>query len=206
MMKYSPSQVLIDMPWVVGYEIRRWLSLPYIRTMFALHGITWGKGWHVWGMPIIQRYRGSIISIGAGAYLRSWKSTNPLIPHHAIVLATRNKNARIMIGANVGLTGTTIVAADHIELGDQVQIGSNTTIIDTDFHPLDPLMRQTDFLAGNHAPVIIEDDVFIAMNVMILKGTKIGQGSVIGAGSVVIGDIPPKVIAAGNPASVIREL
>jgi acetyltransferase-like isoleucine patch superfamily enzyme len=196
----------MDMPWAVGYELHRWLALPYIRLMFALHGIAWGKDWHIWGMPIIQRYRGSIIRIGTGAYLRSWKSTNPLVPHHPVVMATRNSNAQIVIGNNIGLTGTTIVAAEYIEIGNRVQIGSNTTIVDTDFHPLDTEKRLTDFLSGNHAPVVVEDDVFVGMNVLILKGAKIGKGSVIGAGSVVTGDIPTRVIAAGNPACVINEI
>ncbi len=41
---------------------------------------------------------------------------------------------------------------------------------------------------------------------MILKGVTVGRGSVIGAGSIVSGDIPPGVIAAGNPARVIRSV
>ena len=54
--------------------------------------------------------------------------------------------------------------------------------------------------------MVIEDEVFIGMNVLILKGSHIGKGSVIGAGSVVSGTIPPGVIAAGNPIKVIREM
>jgi acetyltransferase-like isoleucine patch superfamily enzyme len=194
----------LDMPWAVGYEIHRWLAFPYIRIMFTLHGIAWGQGWRVWGMPIIQRYRGSIISIGDGAYLRSWKSTNPLVPHHPVVLATRNTNAKIILGNNIGLTGTTIVAAEYIEIGNSVQIGSNTTIVDTDFHPLDAVKRQTDFLAGKHAPVMIKDNVFIGMNCLILKGVHIGQSAVVGAGSVVSRDIPENSVVAGNPARIIN--
>ncbi|MFO7530004.1 MAG: hypothetical protein R6W86_14575 [Marinobacter sp.] len=53
---------------------------------------------------------------------------------------------------------------------------------------------------------MIEDDVFIGMECLILKGAHIGAGSVIGARSVVTGAIPPGVIAAGSPAQVIRSL
>ena len=56
------------------------------------------------------------------------------------------------------------------------------------------------------ADVIIEDNVFIGNHVSILKGTKIGTNSVIGSGSVVTGIIPANVIAAGNPAQIIRTI
>jgi maltose O-acetyltransferase len=49
-------------------------------------------------------------------------------------------------------------------------------------------------------------NVFVGDRVLILKGVVIGADSVIGAGSVVAASIPPGVIAAGNPARVIREL
>ncbi len=48
--------------------------------------------------------------------------------------------------------------------------------------------------------------MFIGMSVLILKGVTVGRGSVIGAGSVVSGDVPAGVIAAGNPARVIRNV
>ena len=57
------------------------------------------------------------------------------------------------------------------------------------------------------APVDIGENVFVGMSVKILKGVTIGADSVIGAGAVV--DLlrsPPGVIAAGNPARVVREL
>ena len=52
----------------------------------------------------------------------------------------------------------------------------------------------------------IEDNVFVGSRSIILKGVTIGKDSVIGAGSVVVRSIPPGVIAAGNPAKVIRPL
>ena len=204
-MNDNPLRRAWDMPWAIGFEIRRLLSFPFIRLMFALHGIRWGAGWKIWGMPMIQRYRGSRIEIGDGLLLRSWGSTNPLTPHHRVVLATRAADACIQIGKNVGMTGATIVAEERVEIGDGVLIGSNASILDTDFHPLTPEGRRRDMRAGKHAPVVIEKDVFIGMNVLILKGCRIGEGAVIGAGSVVTGTVPPQVIVAGNPARIIRQ-
>ncbi|MDA8876461.1 hypothetical protein N9H94_03425 [Akkermansiaceae bacterium] len=56
------------------------------------------------------------------------------------------------------------------------------------------------------APITIGRKAFIGARSIILKGVTIGEGSVIGAGSVVVSDIPPHVIAAGNPARVIKNL
>lgn len=41
---------------------------------------------------------------------------------------------------------------------------------------------------------------------MVLQGVTIGENSVIGAGSVVTKDIPPNVVAAGNPCKVIKKI
>lgn len=54
--------------------------------------------------------------------------------------------------------------------------------------------------------VIIEDNVYIGVNSVILGNARIGKNSVIGAGSVVTKDVPPNVIAVGNPATVIKEI
>lgn len=199
-------QTVLDSPWKATNEIWRLLLLPIARLHFVWHGVRWRSGWRIFGLPLIQRHRQSQISIGPGMIMRSWTGSNPLAPNHRVVLATRDAGALIEIGANCGLTGTTIVAAERVTLGDNVQVGANCTIVDTDFHPLTPEERDRDFLAGAHCPVIIEDDVFIGMNSLILKGVTIGRRSVIGAGSVVTRDVPPGVIVAGNPAQFVKEL
>ncbi|MEZ4731732.1 MAG: DapH/DapD/GlmU-related protein [Caldilineaceae bacterium] len=102
--------------------------------------------------------------------------------------------------------GVMLVAAERIVIGDRVQVGANSTIVDTDFHPLTAEGRARDFLAGAHAPIVIEDDIFIGMQSLILKGVTIGRGSVVGAGSVVTRDVPPGVVVAGKPAVVVKEL
>jgi acetyltransferase-like isoleucine patch superfamily enzyme len=44
------------------------------------------------------------------------------------------------------------------------------------------------------------------MNSLVLKGVAIGHGSVVGVGSAVTKDVPPRVVVAGNPARLVREL
>ena len=138
--------------------------------------------------------------------MRSWVSSNPVAPYHSVFLSTRNKNAEISIGDNFGITGGSIVAAERIIIGNHVLIGGNCLITDTDFHPLEKEKRKELPKEIITKPVIIGNDVFIGAQSIVLKGTTIGEGSIIGAGSVVSGDIPENVIAAGNPAIIIRKI
>ncbi|HLV37140.1 MAG TPA: DapH/DapD/GlmU-related protein [Spirillospora sp.] len=195
-----------ETPWKAVNEIERLLLLPAARLQFALAGIAWGSGWRLYGLPIIQKHRRSTLTIGPGLSLRSTVRSNPLGANHPVILSTRRPGAVLQIGADFGMTGGSIVAAVRITIGDRVTVGANCVITDTDFHPLDPQQRRRSPLDGAAAPVVIEDDVFIGMQSLILKGVTIGAGSVIGAGSIVTRDVPPAVIAAGIPAQVIREL
>ncbi|GAB4574157.1 MAG: DapH/DapD/GlmU-related protein [Anaerolineae bacterium] len=195
-----------EMPWKARNELLRWLVLPLARLQFALAGVPWGRGWRLYGLPILQIHRRAQVRIGARLALRSSVHSNPLGPNHPVILSARRPGARITIGDDFGMTGGVIVAEEAITIGDRVQVGANSSLVDTDFHPLDPAVRQRDPIAGATAPIVIEDDVFIGMECLILKGAHIGAGSVIGARSVVTGTIPPGVIAAGNPAHVIRPL
>jgi len=204
--KRNRLALALEAPWRVINEGRRLLILPYITLLFRLNGIAWGRGCRILGAPIVQCVRPSHVTIGQRVTLRSWLTSNPLVPNHPVVLATRKAGAVIQIGDDCGFTGTTLVAAERIQIGHRVQVGANSILVDTDFHPLRAEERARDFLNGAHAPIIIEDDVFIGMQSLILKGVTIGRGSVIGAGSVVVHDIPPGVIAAGNPARVVKEL
>jgi len=55
------------------------------------------------------------------------------------------------------------------------------------------------------APITIEDDCWIAANVVLTAGVTIGKHSVVGAGSVVTKSIPPYSVATGNPCRVIKK-
>ncbi len=193
-------------PWKARNEIERMLLLPLARFQFALVGVEWKQGWRLYGLPIIQKHRDSHLSIGAELELRSTVRSNPLGPNRPVFLSTRRPGADLIIGQRFGMTGGSIVAEESVRIGDRVTVGANSVIADTDFHPLDALARQNVPLDGATKPVVIEDDVFIGMQAIILKGVTIGAGSIIGAGSVVTQSVPPSVIAAGNPAKIIREL
>ena len=137
--------------------------------------------------PACQWQQGIVL----GRHRQLGRMDNPLWQRLIAVINTRFRGRR----------KTQYVAAERIVIGDRVQVGANSTIVDTDFHPLTAAERARDFLAGAHAPIIIEDDVFIGMNSLILKGlvlsrvevVTIGRGSVVGAGSVVTRNVPPGV-------------
>jgi acetyltransferase-like isoleucine patch superfamily enzyme len=61
-------------------------------------------------------------------------------------------------------------------------------------------------LLASSGKVVIEDNVFVGMRSIILKGVRIGRNTIIGAGSVVTRDIPPNSVAVGNPCKVIMKI
>ena len=195
-----------DTTWKLNNEVRRWLVYPLVRMVFMWNGIRWGRGWRIYGVPIIQKHRASRMVFGDAFQLRSTLRSNPLGPNHAVILCTWLEGAVLEVGDHFGMTGGTICAAERITIGEHVVVGANTTITDTDFHPLNFEQRRLDPTGGKTAPVTIEDEVFIGMNCLILKGVTLGKGCVVGVGSVVTNSIPAVFVCAGNPAQVIRQL
>ena len=71
-------------------------------------------------------------------------------------------------------------------------------------HPVLPKLREKAY--QYNLPVKIGKNCWLGAGVAVLPGVTIGDGSVIGAGSVVTKDIPPFVVAYGNPCKVVREI
>ena len=108
----------------------------------------------------------------------------------------------LTIGDNVFINGgTSICAQESVYIGANCLIGNYTLIMDTDFHDV-----------GDHAqwpdakPVRIEDDVWLAVRVTVLKGVTIGRGAVVAAGAVVTRDVEPYTLVGGVPARLIRRI
>ena len=170
--------------------------------------INFKKNIKCYGFPIISKAEGSDISIGNNVVLCSVSKFTELGVYHPVILRTLSKGAILHISDDTGMSGVTICAAKKVILGKSVLLGANVTIMDTDFHNINPENRRhnNDQKQIENKEVIIEDNVFIGANSIILKGAHIGKNSVIGAGSVVTGKIPENAIAAGNPAKVIRNI
>lgn len=121
----------------------------------------------------------------------------------------------IAIGDYCYFTNVVLLCELSLHIGNYVVIGWNTTIADTDFHPLAPALRIADAIAcspigqGRPRPpidrrgVVIEDDVWIGPNATILKGVRIGAGSFIEPGALVTRNVASRSRVGGNPATVI---
>ena len=158
------------------------------------------------GLPIIQKYPNSTIRIEKGVTLVSDPVGNISGISHPVILATLNKDAKIHIGKDSGISGATICSATSIILGEYVGIGVNVSIYDTDFHPINPYDRKFDDSKTISKPIYIDDFVWIGGHSIILKGVSIGKGAVLGAGSVVTRDILELTVCAGNPAKFIKKI
>ncbi|MFD4762123.1 sugar O-acetyltransferase [Streptomyces sp. NPDC058439] len=90
-----------------------------------------------------------------------------------------------------------------IRIGKDCQIGPNVQLL-TPTHPVEPQPRRDKLEAAQ--PITIGDNVWLGGGVIVLPGVTIGDNSVIGAGAVVTKDIPPNVVAVGNPARVVRAI
>jgi acetyltransferase-like isoleucine patch superfamily enzyme len=122
---------------------------------------------------------------------------------------------RVSIGEDCYLTDCVLLAEREIRIGKRVLIGWNTTISDSDFHPVAPAERILDAVALSPAsegrqrpkilahPVVIGDDVFVGPACTILKGVTIGDGAYIEAGSVVTKSVPAHAQVRGNPAAIV---
>ncbi|HEY9863960.1 MAG TPA: sugar O-acetyltransferase [Candidatus Obscuribacterales bacterium] len=110
----------------------------------------------------------------------------------------------IKLGNNVYMNFNCIILdCNYVEIGDNVLLAPNVQIYAA-YHPIDPELR----LTGKElaAPIKIGNNVWIGGGAIICPGVEIGDHTTIGAGSVVVDNIPPRVLAAGNPCRVIRNL
>ena len=208
-------RLLRDLPYYVrilrkmGHER---LSTAAMRLSARYWGVSMGSGCRFVGMASLVRCRQSRIRIGPNGRFLSAATSNRHGLNRPVMISTLRTDATISIGADARMSGTVICAGTSVRIGDRVMLGANTTITDTDSHPIDYRERfagrfgHDQRLASSHmamAPVVIEDDVFIGMHAIVLKGITIGRGAVVAAGSIVTRNVPPGVIVGGVPA---REL
>jgi acetyltransferase-like isoleucine patch superfamily enzyme len=136
------------------------------------------------------------IAIGARVYIGpgSW-------------LFTEGGDALLEIGDGTRMSGYCVVSAvSRVSLGRSVLLGRNVYIADNSHGIADARVPVVDQPLEKVAPVIVGDGAWLGQNAVILSGVTIGAGAVVGANSVVRDDVPPRTVAAGMPATVVRSL
>lgn len=174
--------------------IRTFYVEHFLRPHFRRLGVgcTFMKPWHVhvFGWPVDLGDHANVITT----------------PDHRVRLTVwgRSEGQGFISIGNCCLIcpGVRISAATGITVGDSTMMASGVYITDSDWHGI---YDRLDYI-GASRPVSIGTNVWLGDSVIVCKGVTIGDNSIIGAGSVVTGDIPANVVAAGNPARVIREL
>lgn len=147
-----------------------------------------------WIQAIEWPSRPACTTVGDGAALDS-----------GIVLLATNGAARIVLGPKCYLNRHTIIdASELVEIGAEAMIGPFCYLTDHDHTFARGVSAGAGPLVG--APTRIGARCWLGAHVTVLKGVTIGEGTVVGAGSVVTKSLPPHVVAAGNPARVLREI
>ena len=108
------------------------------------------------------------------------------------------KGAKLNLGSGFFNSNIKIRCHERIEIGENVAISHDVTIMDSDAHEglWEGYEKTKPIKIGNH--------VWIGTRVTILKGVTIGDNAIIAAGSVVTKDVPNNTIVAGVPAKVIK--
>jgi UDP-2-acetamido-3-amino-2,3-dideoxy-glucuronate N-acetyltransferase len=110
------------------------------------------------------------------------------------------------IGNNCKISSHTFIC-EGVKIEDDVFIGHNVTFIN-DLYPRSTaadgaLQTEADWKV---IPTFIRKGASIGSSATILAGVTVGEGAIVGAGAVVTKDVPPRTIAAGNPARVLRKI
>ena len=153
-------------------------------------------------------YKTSVLEIGDNFYFSNARKLNPIC-RNVRGSVRIEKKAELIIGNNVAISSACIWVHEFVKIGNNVRIGGDCLIIDSDCHSLDYMDRRnnvSDKRNTKNKGIIIEDDVMIGARCIILKGVVIGARSIIGAGSVVTSAIPSDCVVAGNPARIIRRI
>lgn len=186
------------------------MKTGYLITLLKLYGnnVKFGEKFHSNGYPLINVWPGGKFEIGNNVRINNGGNYNNIGRQQKCSFVVA-KNAELLIGNDVGISATAIICHKKIKIGNNVKLGGNTVLYDTDFHSLDASLRlnkDLDKINALSKPITICDNVFIGAHSTILKGVTIGENSIIGACSVITGNVPENEIWAGNPARLLRKI
>jgi gamma-carbonic anhydrase len=136
---------------------------------------------------------------------------HPTIPRSAFIAPGATIVGDVVLGEHASIWFHTVVRGDvnYIRIGDRTNIQDNSTIHVT--HDTHPTIVGADVVGGHNIVLhgcVIRDRVLIGMGSIVLDGAEVGEECIIGAGSLVTPGtrIPPRSLALGRPAKVVRSL
>lgn len=181
--------------------IKKTIYLPsYLVYVLKLkfHGIKYGK--YTRGKAVHFYNEGEIV-LGNKVKLNSYPDGLLLLTG----IQTYTKSAKVYIGDECILNGTMIYCRNSVLIGKYCMFGPGTKIVDNDSHKVVASMveRRNPPISK---PIVIQDNVWIGMDCLILKGVTIGENSIIAARTVITKDVPPNVLVGGNPVRIIKRL
>lgn len=187
----------------LGIKINTWLFYTTVR--YQCPAAYLGENIVAYGKVFVSINRTANIKIYDNVIFRSHTKYNQIGIYKPVSICV-DPDCELIIGRHSAFSGTSIYVANSIKIGEYSNFGSNTSIWDSDFHPLNHQLRQKSIDGATKKPIQIGADVFIGANAIILKGVTIGNKAVLGAGSVVSKNIPEGQVWAGNPARFIKNI
>ena len=172
---HPTARIRVEAPFAYGINTVRGLRMPTCLRMEANTSLT------IHGGPL-TRY-------GDGPYLLRYGAYIEVV-----------NGGRLTIGQGAANVNLTIMCAKEVTIGNGVRIGRNVSI--RDWNGPHVIVNGT---YRNHAPVHIEDHVWLCTGCAIMPGVTVGTGAVVGANAVVTKDVPPHSLVVGTPAKVVKE-
>ena len=183
-------------PYVVKKLFLRWQAF-YVRRFLSPQFDALGRGHHFMRPWHVELF-GAPITLG----------------NYATVIACADAPVRFCVwpqqegagGIHIGdysliCPGVRISSACNVSIGHSVMMANRVYLTDSDWHDIYDRTAP-----GQGAPIHVGDNAWLGDSAIVCKGVTIGSNSIIGAGAVVVDDMPPNVIAAGNPARVVKSL
>jgi acetyltransferase-like isoleucine patch superfamily enzyme len=182
------------------YKARSYLAhmspKGFIAPDAAIHHPGLQRGRHVFigdRVVIYQNHLGGLVELGDGVHL------------HRDTIVETGQGGSLIIGANTHVQPRCQFSAykGSIRIGCGVQIAPYCA-----FYPYDHGMAPGELISKQpittKGGIVVEDDAWLGVGVVVLDGVRVGRGAVIGANSVVTSDVPDMAIAVGTPARVVK--
>lgn len=128
-----------------------------------------------------------------------WRCDNGATLFYDTVIEIK-ENAVFSTGYFSANGGSVIIVDKEVVFGDDVMIGRNVIIYDSDFHQL---RNKENMPVNPPKSVIIGDHVWLTSNITVLKGVKIGKNSLVTAQTVINKDVPEQCIIAGKASGTV---